>query len=90
MISIPNTKTAKKNLRQSLKRREQNLKRKEALHRIVKQLKKALAAGDKARVQELIPQLMQVTDKAAQKHVIHPNKAARLKSRLMKRVQATS
>lgn len=87
MIRIPNTKTAKKHLRQSLKRHERNVQRKEALHRLVKQLKKAMTAGDQAKTQELLPQLMKAVDKAAQRHVIHRNKAARLKSRLVKRLQ---
>ncbi|OGF56731.1 MAG: 30S ribosomal protein S20 [Candidatus Fraserbacteria bacterium RBG_16_55_9] len=87
---MPNTKTAKKNLRQSLKRREKNLERKKAFQHIVKQLKKAIAAGDQTQVKELVPQVMKAADKAAKKHLIHPNKAARLKSRLMKRVQAAS
>jgi small subunit ribosomal protein S20 len=89
-MKIPNTKSAKKSLRQGLKRREQNLKRKEALRMILKRLKKALAAGDKGRVQELVPQVMKAADKAAQRNVIHPNKAARIKARLLKRAQAVS
>jgi small subunit ribosomal protein S20 len=53
----------------------------------MKQLKKALAAGDKAKAEELVPELMKVADKAAKQRTIHPNKAARIKSRLMKRLQ---
>ena len=90
VIAIPNTRSAKKRLRQSLVRRERNLERKRALRIVVKQIKRALAAGDKTKAQELIPQLMKVADKAAKKRAIHPNKAARLKSRLMKRIQALS
>jgi len=89
-MGIPNTKTAKKSLRQSRKRRERNLRRKQVLHRMVKQFKKAIAAGDKARAQELMPQLMKAADKAAQRNVIHSRKAARIKSRLLQRLQAVS
>lgn len=87
MIAIPNTKSAEKRLRQSLKRRARNLERKRALRIVVKQLTRALAAGDKAKAEELIPQLMKAADKAAKTRAIHPNKAARIKSRLMKRIQ---
>jgi len=88
VIAIPNTRSAKKRLRQSLKRRERNLERKRALRIVVKQIKRALTAGDKAQAEELIPRLMQAADKAAKKRAIHPNKAARIKSRLMKRIRA--
>lgn len=87
-FTIPNTRSAKKRLRQSLIRRERNLQRKQALRRVMKQYKKALAAGDQAKAQELVPELMKAADKAAKHRTIHPNKAARIKSRLMKRLQA--
>jgi len=90
VIGIPNTRSAKKRLRQSLARRERNLMRKRALKQAIKQLKRAIAAGDKQKAQELIPQLMKAADKAAKRRAIHPNKAARIKSRLMKRLQALS
>lgn len=77
-------------MRQSLKRRERNLKRKEALRRAIREFKRALVAGDKAQAERLIPQLMKAADKAASRYVIHPNKAARIKSRLLKRFQALS
>lgn len=56
----------------------------------MKQLKKAIAAGDKAKADGLVPELMKMADKAAKHRTIHPNKAARIKSRLMKRLQALS
>ncbi len=77
-------------MRQSLVRRERNLQRKQALRRAMKQLKKAIAAGDKAKADGLVPELMKMADKAAKHRTIHPNKAARIKSRLMKRLQALS
>jgi small subunit ribosomal protein S20 len=77
-------------MRQNLVRRQRNLKRKEALKWAIKRLKKAIAAGDRAKAQELVPQLMKAADKAAKRRVIHPNKAARIKSRLMRRLQALS
>lgn len=88
MIEIPNIKSAKKRMRQNATRRERNLARRGALKKTVKQVKKAVEAGDKNAAQALVPELMKVADKAAKHNVIHANKAARLKSRLVKRIQA--
>jgi len=77
-------------MRQNLVRRKRNLERKEALKWAIKRLRKAIASGDRAKAQELLPQLMKAADKAAKRRVIHPNKAARIKSRMMKRLQALS
>lgn len=90
MIAIPNTSSAEKRLRQNWARRERNRARKLELRRRIKELEKAVRSGDQAKAQELIPQLERAADKAAQRRVIHPNKAARLKSRLMRRVQSLS
>lgn len=63
------------------------MKRKQALKRVVKQIEKRIVAGDKAKAQELISQLMKAADKAAKTGAIHPNKASRIKSRLMRKLQ---
>lgn len=77
-------------MRQSLRHRGRNLERKKALRRLVKQLRKAIAGGDKGQIQQLMPQLMKAADKAAQRNVIHANRASRIKSRFAKRAQAVS
>jgi len=87
VIDIPNTRSAIRQLRKSKKRRERNLKRKGVLRRVVKQIEKQIVAGDKAKAQELINQLMKAADKAAKTGAIHPNKAARIKSRLMRKLK---
>jgi len=78
--AIPNTKSAKKALRQSLVRRQRNLRRKQAMRR-------AIEAGDREKAEGLVPQLMSVVDKAAKHRTIHPNKAARIKAKWMKRLR---
>lgn len=83
---MPITKSAKKALRQSLRRRERNLKRKEAYKKTAGEIKKLLAAGNKEKVKSLIPNLYKALDKAAKTHAIHTNKAARLKSRVAKKL----
>lgn len=77
-------------MRQSDKRYERNQTRRRALRHAVKRFRKAEAAGDKAEAQAAIPDIVKAADKAARRNVIHPNKAARIKSRLMKRLNALS
>lgn len=74
---MPNIKAAIKWVKQSEKRQARNLATKTKLKTI---FKKAKASGDLEAGREVESQL----DKAATKGVIHPNKAARKKSRLAK------
>lgn len=74
---MPNIKAAIKWVKQSEKRQQRNLATKTKLKTI---FKKAKASGDLAQGREVESAL----DKAATKGVIHPNKAARKKSRLAK------
>ncbi len=80
---MPNIKAAEKWTRQSAKRRVRNLDTKTRLKTLVK---KARTSGDAAVVSLADSQL----DKAASKGIIHPNKAARKKSRLVKAVRAAA
>ncbi|HZT12816.1 MAG TPA: 30S ribosomal protein S20 [Candidatus Baltobacteraceae bacterium] len=72
---MPNIKAAEKWVRQTQKRSERNLDVKTRLKTVYK---KAAASGDAAAASAVEAQF----DKAAQKGIIHPNKAARKKSRL--------
>jgi small subunit ribosomal protein S20 len=83
MPRVPNIKAAVKWTRQSEKRRKRNLDTKTRLKTI---FKKAKASGDPATVSVVESQF----DKAAQKGIIHPNKAARKKSRLAKAARVAS
>ena len=74
---MPNIKAAEKWVRQSENRTARNLDVKTRLKTLYK---KAAAAGDAQVAQSVESQF----DKAAQKGIIHPNKAARKKSRLAK------
>lgn len=79
---MPITSSAKKALRQSLKRRERNLLRKEAYKKTVRDFKKLAASGQIKEAEKLLPQLYKTLDKAAKTGAIKKNKASRLKSRL--------
>ena len=53
----------------------------------VKNVIKAIAAGDKEGAAEAYRQAMPVIDRTANRGLIHPNKAARFKHRLNMRVK---
>ncbi len=76
---MPNIKAAEKWSRQTAKRTVRN---KDAASRLKTLYKKAAASADTATA----PAVESAFDKAANKGVIHPNKAARKKSRLAKAI----
>ncbi|MEI6171103.1 MAG: 30S ribosomal protein S20 [bacterium] len=88
MSEIPNIASASKRLRQSEKRRGLNRSRKAALKRVVRQIRLHIDAGEKTEAVSLLPQLAKVADKAAKRNTIHKNRASRIKSRWVKKVQA--
>ena len=83
---MANTKSAEKRHRQNVKQREQNRAQRSRLRTAVKGLRQAVASGDAARANELLPETLGIIDKTAQKKVIHTNAASRTKSRLAKAV----
>ena len=83
---MPITQSAKKALRQSVRKRTQNLRKKEAYKTIVHDIKNLAASGKMSDAQKLLPGLYKALDKAAKTNAIKKNKASRLKSRLTKLV----
>jgi small subunit ribosomal protein S20 len=79
---MPRTKSAKKALRVSLRRRERNLAVKERFRKEIKKFKKTITSGDKKKAQELFKNICSLLDKAAKRNIIHKNTASRKKSRL--------
>jgi small subunit ribosomal protein S20 len=84
---MPHTRSARKNLRKADKRRIHN---KATVRTIKTYLKRADAAeaGPVEKLREESTTAIKKIDKAAARRVIHPNKAARLKSRLMRKLHA--
>lgn len=78
---MPITKSAKKALRQSVKRREKNLQKKEAIKDMVKKVKKFISQGKTEEAKNLLSQAYKTIDKAT-KSFLHKRTAARKKSRL--------
>ena len=87
---MPHTDSAWKRLRQNEKRRKSN----RAVAKKIKLARRAVDAevkgGDAAKVETAFKGTQATLDRAATKGYIHPNKAARLKSRLVKRLRAAA
>lgn len=80
---MAHTEHAKKSFRQSEKRRERNRAVRSALKTTLKSARAAVTAEPVAKSAALST-LAARLDKAAKSRTIHPNKAARLKSRIAK------
>ncbi|MDP4007122.1 MAG: 30S ribosomal protein S20 [bacterium] len=87
---MPITKSAKKALRQNVRGKIRNLKRKNAMKDLVKQTRKLAAAQQQKEALQLLPRLYKAIDKAAKRGIIKKNAAARKKSRLTKLLQKNS
>lgn len=81
------TKSAKKAMRQSLKRKERNLVYKEKLKQLVKKAKTLAGQKKQAEALKLLPEVYSIIDKAAKVGVIKKNNASRKKSRLTKLIE---
>lgn len=81
---MANTKSALKALRQSEKRRRRNQAARSATRTHVKKARLAVESTSPEEAREALKRALRALDRAAQKGVIHPNNAARRKSRLMK------
>jgi len=83
---MPITKSAKKALRQSLRRRKENLRRQKKMRELKKRII-SLSKGKKSKeALALLPQYHRAVDKAAKTKVIKENTAGRRKSRLAARL----
>jgi small subunit ribosomal protein S20 len=83
---LANTKSAIKNVRKSARRREFNRVFRSRARTFVKRTRRLVEAGDLEQAQATAQTAIKALDKAAQKGIIHPNNAARRKSRLMKQL----
>lgn len=81
---MPITKSAKKALRQSLKRRKGNLVYKSKIKNLIKEVRNLVSQKKIGEAKSLLPQVYKALDKAAKVGVIKKNAAARRKSRITK------
>jgi small subunit ribosomal protein S20 len=80
--------SAKKRMRQNLKRRARNRSRKAQLKEQVRTFMTAVTAGDVAKAETELKSVTQRLDRTAAKGTIHRNTASRKRSRLAKRLNA--
>ena len=85
---MPNTKSATKRWRQNITRRLRNRTVKSSLRTQVRKVRKAIADGSVDVSETEFRLAVKKLDKAAAKRVIHPNAAARTKSRLSGAIKA--
>ena len=86
--TMPNTATAKKRLRQNVVRRTRNRAVKSLLKKRLRAVREAVASGDLDKANEEFRVAAKHLDRAGARRVIHPNAAARSKSRLQKLIKA--
>jgi len=83
---MPITKSAKKAIRGSLRKKAFNDQRKKVMKEIIKKIEKTVKT-DKAGAVKMLSTAFQAIDKSAQKGVIKKNNASRKKARLSKLVK---
>ncbi len=83
---MPITKSAKKSLRQSIKRRKRNLAYKKRLKKLLKEVDLCVSNKDKDKAKELIPLVCKALDKMAKKGLLKENNVARKKSKITKKL----
>ena len=84
------TRSARKAIRVSERKKIYNDRRKRAAKDAVKQVRKLIVEKKKAEAEKLLPQAYRSLDKAAKGGVIKKNAASRMKSRLTKALQKTA
>ncbi|MFA6136236.1 MAG: 30S ribosomal protein S20 [Candidatus Paceibacterota bacterium] len=83
---MPITKSAKKALRQSARKRKMNVSRSVALKKAIKELKKISQSKDKDALKAALDKVYKLADKTVKTKYIKKNKASRIKSRAAKLV----
>jgi small subunit ribosomal protein S20 len=79
---VPNIKQQEKRMRLAARQTMRNRQIKSSLRTMFKKLEAGVGEGDQKAAEELARHLHSQIDKAAAKHVIHANSAARKKSRV--------
>jgi small subunit ribosomal protein S20 len=87
---MANIASARKRARQAEKRRAHNMSLRTTVRSAIKNVKKAIAAGDKSGAERALQDSQSVIDRIASKRVLHPKAADRHKSRLVRAIKALS
>jgi small subunit ribosomal protein S20 len=83
---LPITKSAKKEMRAAARRQVRNKSVRSLCKTNITKAERFIFTGELEAAQEAVVQAISALDKAAEKGIIHPNNAARRKSRLMKKL----
>ena len=85
---MANSAQARKRARQAEDNRQHNASRRSAMRTSIKKVQKAVAAGDKEGASAAYKVAVPAIDSAANKGLVHKNKASRTKSRLNASIKA--
>lgn len=85
---MANIKSARKRARQAIVRRSHNVSLRTAARSAIKDVRKAIATGDKKAAAVALARSQSVLDRVASKRIVHRNAAARQKSRLAHAIKA--
>ena len=83
---MPIIKSAKKRMRQDEKRRERNRTMQRRIKTVSRKVSQLIHQKKTGEAKKKVPEVIGLMDKAASKGIWHKNKAAREKSKLMKRL----
>jgi small subunit ribosomal protein S20 len=84
---LANSAQARKRARQAEKRRQHNASLRSRMRTYIKSVVNAIQKGDKAAAEAAYKGAVPVIDGITRKGIIHPNKAARHKSRLSRHIR---
>lgn len=87
---MANIKSSIKRARQNVKLRQHNASARSMFRTYIKNVLKAVEAGNQELAKSAFEKAQPIIDKAASKGLIHKNKAARIKSRLVARLKGMS
>ncbi len=83
---MANTRSAIKQMRQSMKNRIRNRSKLSKMRTAIRQFRMKAAEGNMEEAKAMLPNIYSVIDKTAQKGVIEKNTAARYKARLTAKI----
>ena len=87
---MPNIKASERSVKTDAERRARNFAIKSSVKTSVRKVSDAVATNQVDSAKELLSNAASTIDKAVSKGVIHKNTAARKKSRLAKKINATA
>jgi small subunit ribosomal protein S20 len=85
---LANSASARKRARQAETNRKANASRRSMMRTYMKKVAAAIEAGDKDKATEAFKTAESILDRSAKNGLIHKNKAARHKSRLIAQIKA--